>query len=373
MIPLCLEPADWPELDRELWARACAPRRFLEPARPASLWTPARRRIVEQAYGQWLSWLASEGHLDTQRPGLRVVEKRVIAFVHQLSKRVSSTSVSMMMGAFQRMMVALEPAVDWAWLRSIAQDLKANATPERNRLPHMVEPQQLYKLGLSLMQQASGQKLPIMEREDELATMARDGLMIAMLVCCPIRIRNLTELSIGQLQYDGERECYWIKLSEGETKTGVGYEAEYPRQLTTWIDWYLRGPRKLMLSQGRHQTQTRRLWVTRHGAAMAAGSIRDQIKKRTAKAFARGIWPHLFRAIAATGIVDFAPDKIAIAQDLLGHSRVATTERYYILARGTAAHHEVQTRITDLRAEARSALGTGHSRSTYVRRGSRYR
>jgi integrase len=57
---------------------------------------------------------------------------------------------------------------------------------------------------------------------------------------------------------------------------------------------------------------------------MLEHSIRAQIKKRSADAFGRHVWPHLFRAIAATGFVDHAPEDAALVPDLLGH---ASTQR----------------------------------------------
>lgn len=59
-----LPVADWPELDRERWQAARAPADFLEDPKLASGWSPARRRIVEQAYGQFLAFLNRNGALD---------------------------------------------------------------------------------------------------------------------------------------------------------------------------------------------------------------------------------------------------------------------------------------------------------------------
>lgn len=44
---LCLVVDDWPDIDRERWRSALAPAGFLEADKPASHWSPARRRIVE--------------------------------------------------------------------------------------------------------------------------------------------------------------------------------------------------------------------------------------------------------------------------------------------------------------------------------------
>jgi hypothetical protein len=50
------------------------------------------------------------------------------------------------------------------------------------------------------------------------ATHYRDGLIIALLISCPMRLKNLTGLVIGQhLVFDGQD--YRVKLTAAETKT----------------------------------------------------------------------------------------------------------------------------------------------------------
>ena len=71
MTTLCLPVVDWPKIDRERWCRAQEPAAFLEDDKPATRWSPARRRIVEQAYGQWLGFLDRAGMLDPL-PGMRL-------------------------------------------------------------------------------------------------------------------------------------------------------------------------------------------------------------------------------------------------------------------------------------------------------------
>jgi hypothetical protein len=60
---LSLPLDQWPEADRAAWVAARTPAGFLEEDRPASHWSPARCRIAEQAYGQWLAHLGRHGLL----------------------------------------------------------------------------------------------------------------------------------------------------------------------------------------------------------------------------------------------------------------------------------------------------------------------
>jgi integrase len=62
----------------------------------------------------------------------------------------------------------------------------------------------------------------------------------------------------------------------------------------------------------------------------------------------------LFRDIAVTELVDFAPDEIGIASDLLGHADLRTTRKHYIQAEGMVAHARVQDVIAARRRAATS-------------------
>ena len=96
---------------------------------------------------------------------------------------------------------------------------------------------------------------------------------------------------------------------------------------------------------------------------MSSGAIERQITTRTREAFGRSICPHLFRDIAVTELVDFAPDEIGIAPDLLGHADLRTTRNHYIQAQGMVAHLRVQEVIAARRRAAPSRDCSGTSRA----------
>ena len=88
-VPLCIKPQDWPPLDQMRWREAREVTTFLSGPQPARRWSVKRRRIVEQAYGQWLSFLARRGWLDPdQTPEARATPDRVRLFVLELQQRV---------------------------------------------------------------------------------------------------------------------------------------------------------------------------------------------------------------------------------------------------------------------------------------------
>jgi len=348
--PLCLKPAQWPAVDQLRYREAREARSFLDAPNPASKWSAARCRNVEQGYGQWLSFLTRNGWLDAGvPPETRVAPDRVRLFLIQLQDRVASCSVEMIFEGFARMIMAIAPGQDWNWLRTVIRNLKAIARPEKDKRAHMVDARQLLSLGVDLMDRA----LEMGDRYHA-ATCMRDGLLIAVLACCPVRIANLTAIEIGRhLLFDGDR--YLLFFAEEETKTSHPYRAELPQSLAPYIDVWLRDHRRRLLMRG-GGPKTDRLWIDRWGEPMGDAPIRAQIEKRTKDAFGRHIWPHLARSIAASSFVDHDPDMVALVPDLLGHADHQTAHKYYILADGARAHEAVQSAFEARRAAAVARL-----------------
>ena len=352
MTRLSLPVTDWPNPDRNIWLNACAGTAFGAAGRLVRKWSVRRRRIVEQGYGQWLAFLAStEPELMNDAPAARFRSGRFEAFVRQLQDRVASWSVQMMVQATQRMMIVLAPSDDWSWLNAVAANLKHLARPERDKRSHMVDPHDLYELGHYLL----GESRALLDQHCYRApTVGRDGLLLALLICVPVRIANLTQIEIGKhlIRTGGHfRLCFQPE----DTKTARMVEGDLPPEMTEEVEYYLTELRPRLLARGRGEHSTS-LWISRWGTPMAENSIRDAIKVRTADAFGRHVWPHLFRTIAATGFVDFAPDRTGLLPDLLGHSTVQTTHRYYVLSSAAKAHQAVTSAMLDRRAAAMARL-----------------
>ncbi len=83
---------------------------------------------------------------------------------------------------------------------------------------------------------------------------------------------------------------------------------------------------------------------------MHGKALYDCICRRTKAAFGSAINPHLFRDCVATTIAIKDPAHVEVARDLLGHSRLETTERYYNQARMLEASRQYQQVILDERA-----------------------
>jgi len=283
--PLCLKPVDWPVIDQHRWRDARSGPNFLSGSRPARARSPKRCRIVEQGCGQWLSFLERSGQLDLNvSPEARVTPERMEAFLVELRQRVAPWSAAMMVQGVQRMFAVMAPAHDLSWLSVAVSNLKRFAKPSRDRLGHMVDPRQLYHLGLDLMKKAT---LDAEQGRYHAATMGRDGLMIALLACCPVRIANLTQIATGKHLLFGNGH-YRLSFDCDETKTNQPYDGELPPELTPYVDEYLRVHRSNLLARG-DLSETDRIWIDRWGQPMLEHSIRAQIEKRSADAFGRHV------------------------------------------------------------------------------------
>jgi len=141
----------------------------------------------------------------------------------------------MMIGGLLRILTLLEPEQDWGPLARVYNHLRQTAAPSRDKLSRLVRASDLFTLGLRLMNTREDGP----DRPTYVATRYRDGLIIALLIACPMRIKNLASLVIGQhLMFDGG--AYWLKLTAAETKSGRPYHAAIPAELTPYIEGWLR-------------------------------------------------------------------------------------------------------------------------------------
>ena len=349
---LSIDVPGWPCIDQQRWIAARNRVSFLEGARPARLWSPRTCRVAELCYGQFVLYQQQRGSFDPMLPPeVRATTQVLEGFLTQLRDRVAPCSVLRMGQAVQRMLAVMAPDHDWSWLNHVMQNIKRWARPVRDKRGHMVEPSQLYALGMQLMDTADDESVlnPYLR-----ATMARDGLAIALLICAPVRLGNLASIELGRnLVRFGSR--YLLTFTSDETKTSMPFEADLPQPLTERIETFVAVHRRSLLELG-STLPGPRLWINRWGKPMDPGGLRTQINRRTREAFGRHVWPHLFRTIAATGFVDHAPELVSYVPDLLGHAVHQTARKHYILANGAIAHTAVQSDFLRRREEAERRL-----------------
>jgi site-specific recombinase XerD len=159
----------------------------------------------------------------------------------------------------------MAPGRDWAWLRRVANALRAKIRPREDKLLRMHSSSRLMDLGLTLMAEGDAESA---ERKINGAARYRDGLIIALLAARPLRLSNFASLQLDRSllrQGDG----FWVRLESEETKNHAPLEVPLPDELTAHIDRYLDVHRRRLLGFGRDD----HFWITMRGTWMGPQSI----------------------------------------------------------------------------------------------------
>jgi integrase/recombinase XerD len=337
----------WPVPDRDLWQRLVASGHILDDAGPGAHWRLATRRILIRDYGFWLSFLQGAGvELGTKAPDVRVTPGRVRQYILTLSDLAASTQAGAIR-ALAVLMMRAAPEGNWRWLQALRRPLDAAERAQRGlrKKQRIFASHKLYEAGVQLME-AAGR--PTRRSAAACAVDFRDGLVIALLACRPLRIANLAGLRLDY-HLTRFRDGYRIDIPAEETKTGQPIEMLFPEALLSALSCYLEMHRPLLLQGGFSD----RLWIGRWGSPIKSEKLGLRISEVTERLLGVRVNPHLFRDAAATTIATVDPEHVRMVTPLLGHSTPVTAERYYNQARSIEAGRAHQANIQQLREEMR--------------------
>lgn len=221
------------------------------------------------------------------------------------------------------------PDSDLRWLSSIKARLHSAAPLQRPTGP-VITSLQILQLGLTLM----AENHPVEHAHIRLsqAITYRDGLMIALLALAPLRRKNLASLQIGR-HLIGEGANRYIVIPAAEAKTQAAIEFAVPALLLPYLDLYLTVLRPRLLQAISCQA----LWISRRGSALSYGAVGDIVSRHALRRMRIRLSTHDTRDAAATTWALAAPDKIAVAADLLSHADGKTMQKHYNRARGVEA------------------------------------
>jgi len=313
--PLC----NWPIDDREVWERACIAAQRLRPGGAAARMKPSTRTSLIRAYGYLLEFCRRNGFFDQNaEAGAHVVPELIDAFVDELHSRVGSVTRASYIGKIRRIATILAPGHDFVWLAEIEGDLRYEARP-RPKYHRIVSSDRLLALGLALIRRGeTSNHLTNLAR----ARLVRDGLLIALLSLCPIRLRNLAELRVGR-QLCRIGETCWITLEADETKSGRPDERPVPGIVAAHIDGWLEHWRTLL------RDSDDAFWPSIKGGPLAYTYVGHIITETTRRELGVAVNPHLFRDCAVYTVAITAGDCMGIACGLLQHTDGRTVEKHY--------------------------------------------
>jgi integrase/recombinase XerC len=146
----------------------------------------------------------------------------------------------------------------------------------------------------------------------------RDRLMLELLYGCGIRNSELTGINLDDIRLSAEAI---LIRGKGKKERYVPFGGAVKAALGT----YLRA-RQQVLAEKRKQTGA--LLINRRGGRLTTRSVGRIIKQiAVAKGLSPDVHPHTLRHAFGTHMLEEGADLRAI-QELLGHERLATTQRY---------------------------------------------
>lgn len=334
---------EWPTRDRQAWDHACRPPGFLEPGGKAAGWAGATRTQVIKGYGKWLGYLAIRGWLDpAPSPAERVTPPRLEAYVRWMAHDgLASTTIASRITDLREALRSMDPDADDTVLRPLIRSLRAREYPTRNKHGRILPPDQILEAVLPYLDRLQSQPC---DNNVIRASWHRNGLALALLACRPIRLKNLTGLTLGTnlVRSGGVRYCHF---DAADTKERRPLSFPLPAVLDRHIETHL-AVHRLRLLRG---NTSDRLWISIRGRPASAQSIYEGICRLTTTLFGRPINPHLLRDCVASAIATRDPEHILIAARILGHASIQTTMRNYDQSRMIAAADVFHEALDDLK------------------------
>jgi integrase len=232
------------------------------------------------------------------------------------------------------------PDVDWSWLLTITKRIAA-AAPRRARRYGLVTIEQLYLLGIELMDNAVADAEEKGKISKAAAMQYRDGLLIALISVLLARRRTVTAMRIGK-QLVRAGELWALDIPPEDTKGKRALDFPISAELSRRIDVYLQQFRVRLPGAGTHDG----LWASNRRRPMSADAIYAAVHKRTKKAFGFGV--------NAAGSLWSIHDPVNVrgVKDLLGHASFGTTEKHYIMGQSRLAGRALAEAIDIVRGQS---------------------
>ena len=328
--PRSLPIAEWPQADREEWQRACRPGSRFTPGGPASRLGDISRAGYANRYGAFLGFLQRTGRLDCEAgAGRQIDPANVAAYVADLQVRVRTVTAYNAISQLRRAGKLIDPSTDLTWLNELEEHLRRNATP-RSKFDRLVMTDRLVEAGLTLIVESyTFAGAPVARAKG-----IRNGLMIALLAVCPIRLKNFAALEIGRTFREIEGS-WWIVLPANETKSRRADERRVPDFLNPYIELYLSDARPALT---RPNAPTNGLWLSAvSGRPMIKKAVGTLVSKITFEALGVDVSPHLFRTAAASTAATYGGSQPHLARALLNHTDPRITEEHYNRATSMSA------------------------------------
>jgi len=313
---------EWPLADQRAWEEACRPGVRLKPGGRASYLAEVSRKDFATRYGAFLSFLRRSGKLKLKAPAAaQLTASSVKAYVAELKARVSSITTWNCIYKLRRAAELLNPSIDLSWLAEIESELALVMVP-RSKFDRLVLTGRIVEAGLTLIAEADKYAKSNFER----AKGIRNGLMIAILALCQLRLKNFVALEIGNT-FKEVNGSWWISLPSNSTKNKRWDERRIPTSLNHAVGLYLNEARPVLMGSVIGDNS---LWISsRTGRRFTYKNLGTLISKITYRSLGVDVSPHLFRTAAASTAAVKIPQHPHLSSALLGHTDPRVTDDHY--------------------------------------------
>ncbi len=172
--------------------------------------------------------------------------------------------------------------------------------------------------------------------EKKAARLHQKGLALAILLNQPLRREDLAELDLAtDFRRDTTGRIVGLQIPGSKTKTGQAVEAWFDPPLIKRIERHLKVYRPI-LCDGKSTF----LFPGRIDGHRAPSTMSAELKRFVQNQVGAEFNVHLVRHLTVTLLLEEDPLNMAVAQRLIGHVQLKTTERFYGQARTRAAHRK---------------------------------
>jgi hypothetical protein len=146
---------DWPEEDRKLWTAAnMSGADPFDDCGSAAHLAETSRRALQGSYGRFLGFLSAKRRgLLAWEPDVRVDREIITEYVTWRRPACGDSAIAIDLHHLRLALGYICPNIDWSWLLTITKRLAAQA-PRKPARRHQVTSEQLYGLGIELMDRA---------------------------------------------------------------------------------------------------------------------------------------------------------------------------------------------------------------------------
>jgi integrase len=271
----------------------------------------------------------------------QVTPPNVEAYIAEITARVRSWTLWNCIYKLRLAARALAPTLDFSWLAEIEKNL-ALVAESQSKFDRLVLTERLVEAGLTLVLEAQSFAKNDLAR----ARGIRNGVMVALLALCPIRLRNFATLGIGKT-FREVQGTWWIALPSISTKSRRPDERAIPALLNPAIRAYLNEARPFLLGSA---AATNALWISStRRSQLTAKNLGTLISKITLATVGVDVSPHLFRTAAASTAAVYGGNLPHLASALLNHTDPRVTEAHYVRASTMSAAQSYAALIKEYR------------------------